>query len=130
MYYTVYCDGAFSPVKKTGGIAFIILNDKGETVCDFFKAFTNTTNQRMEQLAAIIALESIKSSSEITIISDSLYVVNTYNNNWKRKSNLDLWDRFDKAIAKHINVRFVHIRGHQGNHYNELCDVLAKLINE
>ena len=123
MYYTVYCDGAFSPVKKTGGIAFIILNDKGETVCDFFKAFTNTTNQRMEQLAAIIALESIKSSSEITIISDSLYVVNTYNNNWKRNKNNDLWEQLDSLISS--NIKFVWVKGHDGNEMNEKADKLA-----
>ena len=83
----------------------------------------------MEQLAVAIALESIKESSDIEIYSDSAYVVNTYEQNWKRKANLDLWNRIDKAKEKH-NVQFIHIKGHAGNQYNELCDKLAVMINE
>ena len=127
--YKIYTDGAFSPITKTGGIAFIILNSNDKIVCEYFKKFTNTTSQRMEQLAVAIALESIKESSDIEIYSDSAYVVNTYKQNWKRKANLDLWDRIDKAKEKH-NVQFIHIKGHAGNQYNELCDKLAVMINE
>ena len=126
--YKIYTDGAFSPITKTGGIAFIILNSNDKIVCEYFKKFTNTTSQRMEQLAVAIALESIKESSDIEIYSDSAYVVNTYEQNWKRKANLDLWDRIDKAKEKH-NVKFIHIHGHNGNKYNELCDKLAVMIN-
>ena len=126
--YKIYTDGAFSPLTKSGGIAFIIIsNDK--IVCEYFKKFTNTTSQRMEQLAVAIALESIKESSDIEIYSDSAYVVNTYEQNWKRKANLDLWNRIDKAKEKH-NVQFIHIKGHVGNQYNELCDKLAVMVNE
>ena len=127
--YKIYTDGAFSPLTKSGGIAFIILNSNDKIVCEYFKKFTNTTSQRMEQLAVAIALESIKESSDIEIYSDSAYVVNTYKQNWKRKANLDLWDRIDKAKEKH-NVQFIHIKGHAGNQYNELCDKLAVMINE
>ena len=126
--YKIYTDGAFSPSTKSGGIAFIIINND-KIVCEYFKKFTNTTSQRMEQLAVAIALESIKESSDIEIYSDSAYVVNTYEQNWKRKANLDLWDRIDKAKEKH-NVQFIHIKGHAGNQYNELCDKLAVMINE
>lgn len=122
--YTVYTDGAFSPTKNMGGIAFIILNSEGSIVAEFYKAFKNTTNQRMEQLAVAIALESIKNPSNITILSDSAYVINTYNLNWKRKKNNDLWERIDKAKAIH-NVTFKHIKGHDGDKWNEYVDKLA-----
>lgn len=126
--YKIYTDGAFSPLTKSGGIAFVILNENNKVVCEYFKKFTNTTSQRMEQLAVAIALESIKKSSDIELYSDSAYVVNTYEQNWKRKANLDLWDRIDKAKEKH-NVKFIHVKGHDGNQYNELCDKLAVMIN-
>ena len=122
--YKVYTDGAYSAMRNQGAIAFIILkNDK--VVCRFSKAINNTTNQRAEQLACIYALESIKTPSNITLYSDSAYVVNTYNEGWKRKANLDLWGRLDNAKDKHNNVSFIHVKGHSDNYYNNLCDYLA-----
>ena len=124
--YIIYADGAFSPTRNVGGIAFIVLNNN-QMIASFSKKFINTTNQRMEQLAVAVALESIKNPSNILIYSDSAYVINTYEKNWKRKCNLDLWDRLDKAKSKH-NVSFHHIKGHNGNKYNEYCDYLAKQV--
>ena len=125
--YVIYTDGAFSPTKNVGGIAFIVLNNNEQIIASFSKKFTNTTNQRMEQLAIAIALESIKNSSNIIVYSDSLYIVNTYEKNWKRKSNLDLWDRLDKAKSKH-DVSFQHIKGHNGDKFNEYCNYLAQKV--
>ena len=88
--------------------------------------YKNTTNQRMEQMAAIVALESITTPSEVTIISDSQYVVCTYTKNWKRKANLDLWKRFDAAIAFHTKVNFSWTKGHAEDQYNKICDKLAQ----
>ena len=110
-------------MRNQGAIAFIILKDN-KCVSRFSKIINNTTNQRAEQLACIYALESIKTPSNVTIYSDSAYVVNTYNASWKRKANLDLWDRLDKAKDKH-NVTFIHVKGHSDNLYNNLCDFLA-----
>lgn len=121
--YVVYTDGAYSAMRNQGAIAFIILKDN-KCVSRFSKIINNTTNQRAEQLACIYALESIKTPSNVTIYSDSAYVVNTYNAGWKRKANLDLWDRLDKAKDKH-NVTFIHVKGHSDNLYNNLCDFLA-----
>lgn len=50
--------------------------------------------------------------------------------NWKRKCNLDLWDRIDRAIKKHNIVKFIHVKGHIGNKYNEMCDFLARQVSE
>lgn len=122
--YRVYTDGAYSNTLNQGGIGFIILKDDKE-VARYSKMYKNTTNQRMEQMAAIVALESITTPSEVTIISDSQYVVCTYTKNWKRKANLDLWKRFDKAIAFHTKVEFLWVKGHDKDEYNNIADKLA-----
>ena len=110
--YTIYTDGAYSFQKNTGGIGFVILNNDNKIVAQFAKSYKNTTNNRMEQMAVLQALNSIKVSSDITIYSDSAYVVNTYNEGWKskEKSNSDLWKRLDEAISKHSSVKFVLIK--------------------
>jgi ribonuclease HI len=125
MDYSVYTDGAYSPSINVGGVGFIILNDN-KIVAQFSKAYKNTTNQRMEQLAVAIALESIKKANSVKVYSDSAYVVNTYNCNWKRKSNLDLWLRIDKQIKRLGNVSFYHVKGHSNNECNEKCDFFAR----
>jgi ribonuclease HI len=126
--YTIYTDGAYSFQKNTGGIGFVILNDRGKIVAQFTKSYKNTTNNRMEQMAVLQALNSIKVSSDITIYSDSAYVVNTYNEGWKskEKSNSDLWQRLDEAISKHSSVKFILVKGHCNVEYNEMADRLAR----
>lgn len=125
MKYVCYTDGAYSNTRNQGGIGILFLRDDKE-VGRYSKMYKNTTNQRMEQMAAIVALESIKTPSEVTIISDSQYVICTYTKNWKRKVNLDLWERFDKAIAFHTKVNFEWVKGHADNQYNKICDRLAQ----
>lgn len=122
--YRVYTDGAYSSARNQGGIGFVILKDDKE-VARYSKMYKNSTNQRMEQMAAIVALESISAPSEVTIISDSQYVVCTYTKNWKRKANLDLWKRFDAAIAFHTKVEFLWVKGHDKDEYNNIADKLA-----
>lgn len=126
--YTIYTDGAYSSSRNTGGIGFIILNDKEQILTEFCKKYINTTNQRMEQLSVAVALESIKAPSDVIVYSDSAYVVNTYEQNWKRKCNNDLWDRIDKAISKHKSVKFIHVKGHADNKWNNYVDKLATLV--
>lgn len=122
--YRVYTDGAYSSARNQGGIGFVILKDDKE-VARYSKMYKNSTNQRMEQMAAIVALESISTPSEVTIISDSQYVVCTYTKNWKRKANLDLWKRFDKAVEFHTKVEFLWVKGHDKDEYNNIADKLA-----
>lgn len=122
--YRVYTDGAYSSARNQGGIGFVILKDDKE-VARYSKMYKNSTNQRMEQMAAIVALESITTPSEVTIVSDSQYVVCTYTKNWKRKANLDLWKRFDAAIAFHTKVEFLWVKGHDKDEYNNIADKLA-----
>lgn len=122
--YIIYSDGAYSPSIDQGGVGFVVLKGE-EKIFSFSKMFSHTTNQRMEMLAAIIALESLKNASHVTIVTDSMYLVGTMTKNWKRKANLDLWERFDKAIAKHLSVNFTWVKGHDKNKYNEEADKLA-----
>lgn len=123
--YVVFTDGAYSSARNQGGIGFVILKDDKE-VARYSKMYKNSTNQRMEQMAAIVALESITTPSEVTIVSDSQYVVCTYTKGWKRKANLDLWKRFDAAIAFHTKVEFSWVKGHENDQYNKICDKLAQ----
>lgn len=123
MDYIIYTDGAYSPNANIGGIGILIYNENGK-VCEFSKPYHNTTNQRMEVKACIIALSSIKEPSTITLYTDSMYVVGTMTLKWQRKCNQDLWYRLDKLVKKH-NVKFIHVKGHDGNERNELADKLA-----
>lgn len=128
--YKVYTDGAYSPRKDVGGIGFVILNEKGSIVAEFNKSYTNTTNQRMEQMAVLKALCSIVIPSDIEVYSDSAYVVETYNSGWKRNCNKDLWDKLDIIIKFHKSVKFIHVRGHNGDDFNERCDRNARAAIE
>jgi ribonuclease HI len=93
-----------------------------------------TTNNRMELMAVIVALETLKmEGSDVTIYTDSLYVAHAVNKGWlsdwvkkrfKGKKNQDLWLRFLEVYKKH-RVTFTWIRGHNDNPWNERCDQLA-----
>lgn len=98
------------------------------------EGFRHTTNNRMELLSVIVALETLKGGGhEVTVFSDSKYVVDAVEKKWvfgwekkgfKDKKNPDLWMRFLKAYRKN-RVRFRWVRGHNGNPLNERCDQLA-----
>lgn len=84
-----------------------------------------TTNQKMEVMAAIAGLEALTRPCNVMLYTDSMYVVETMNHNWKRKANLDLWARLDEAAAEH-NITWKHVKGHSGNPMNERCNKLAQ----
>ena len=93
-----------------------------------------TTNNRMELMAVIVALESLKiEGSDVTIYTDSKYVADAVEKGWvfnwvkkrfKGKKNADLWMRFLEIYKKHV-VKFVWVKGHANNPLNERCDELA-----
>lgn len=121
----IYTDGAYSNSRDQGGCAFVILRDN-KLIAKFSKPYKKTTNNRMEMLAVILSLESIKKPQPVTIYSDSMYVIGTATLNWKRRKNLDLWKRFDNIVSK-LNkfITWKHVKGHVDNKYNNLCDLLA-----
>ena len=132
MSITIYTDGSAKGNPGSGGYGIVMIS--GNHRKEISEGFRITTNNRMELLAVIIALEKVKKpKSDITIYSDSRYVVdavkkkwvfNWEKNNFKKKKNPDLWIRFLKVYKRH-NVSFIWIKGHSNNIENERCDTLA-----
>ena len=132
MSITVYTDGAAKGNPGKGGYGVVMIS--GNLKKEFSQGYLMTTNNRMELLAVIIALEKIKkTNSEVVVYSDSKYVVDSIEKKWvfawetknfNKKKNPDLWIRFLKVFRKHF-VKFVWIKGHNNNKYNERCDYLA-----
>ena len=125
----VYTDGAYSSSRNQGGLGIVFIKDN-KVIAKFSKTYKNTTNNRMELMAVIIALQSIKDENEITIYSDSMYVIGTATQGWKRKKNLDLWEKYDAVIDSFKTVTFKHVKGHSTNVFNNLCDEMAAAASQ
>ena len=108
-----------------GGWAFVVVKDNVKIYSEFFPE-PDTTNNRMEMQAIIKALHWADQNGykDVEIITDSMYVVGSMTMNWKRKKNIDLWEIMD-TISGGVNTTWTHVKGHNGNKYNELCDSLA-----
>ncbi|MEX2380103.1 MAG: ribonuclease HI [Vicingaceae bacterium] len=129
---TIYTDGAAKGNPGNGGYGAVLISGKHRK--ELSEGFRNTTNNRMELLSVIVALEQIKKvPAEVTVYSDSKYVVDAVEKGWVfnwekkgfvKKKNIDLWQRFLKIYRKH-QVKFVWVKGHAGNELNERCDYLA-----
>ena len=129
---TVYTDGGASGNPGPGGYGVVLIS--GDHYKELSGAFRLTTNNRMELLAVIMALEALKTyGTNVTIYSDSKYVVDAVKKEWvfgwvkknfKGKKNSDLWKRFLKIYEQH-KVKFVWVKGHAGNEFNEVADKLA-----
>lgn len=128
----IYTDGAAQGNPGPGGYGVVM--KYGEFVKELAEGFRLTTNNRMELLAVIKGLETIKKEGiPVTIYSDSQYVVNSVEKGWiwgwekknfKDKKNEDLWRRYI-PLHKKYNPKFVWIKGHAGHVENERCDRLA-----
>lgn len=118
----IYTDGACVGNPGPGGWAAIIVSDTDRK--ELKGKEERTTNNRMEVKAAIEGLAQTPPRSQVTIASDSQYLINTMTMNWKRKKNLDLWETLDKLVADR-SVKWVWIRGHVGHPENERADRLA-----
>ena len=133
---TLYTDGACSGNPGPGGWAAVL--EYGPHRKELSGYEPETTNNRMELMAAIAWLEALNRPCEVELYSDSKYVTDAFNqhwidnwvkNNWKRgKSgpvkNIDLWKRLLKAMEPH-RVTFCWVKGHAGHPENERCDQLA-----
>ena len=132
MSVIIYTDGAAKGNPGNGGFGIVLISGKHRK--EISEGFRLTTNNRMELLAVIIGLESLKSNEvSVTVYSDSKYVVDAVNKKWvfgwekknfNKKKNPDLWIRFLKIFKKH-NIIFIWIKGHSENIENERCDYLA-----
>lgn len=129
---TIFTDGAAKGNPGNGGYGVVMMS--GTHKKELSEGYRNTTNNRMELMSVIVALETIKKdNAQVEIFSDSKYVVDSVEKGWvfswqkkgfKGKKNIDLWQRFLKIYPKH-QVKFNWVKGHAGNHYNERCDELA-----
>jgi len=123
--WIVYADGAVSPGRASGiGIVMFDPAASEKPLC-FGNTLSIRTNQAAEISAAIIALAKIAAGSEVRIITDSMYVVGTMTLNWKRKFNHNLWAALEEQVKRMKQVAFEHVRGHQGNRWNEEADKIA-----
>ncbi|HZS06863.1 MAG TPA: RNase H family protein [Blastocatellia bacterium] len=89
----------------------------------------NATNQQAEIVAACVALEALTEPCRVELISDSQYVISTMKGLFKRKANLELWQRLDRAAQQH-KIEWTWTRGHAGHEVQEMCDEAARLIAE
>lgn len=133
----IYTDGACSGNPGAGGYGAVLLY--GDKRKELSQGYRMTTNNRMEVLAVIKALEILKGQCSVTLYSDSKYVVDAIEkgwvkkwkaNGWKRNqkemaSNIDLWERLLQLLEKH-HVVFHWVKGHADNIENERCDFLAR----
>jgi ribonuclease HI len=129
---SIFTDGSSRGNPGPGGYGVILVS--GSHRKEISAGFRKTTNNRMELLSVIVALEALKKEGEeVLVFSDSKYVVDSVEKAWvfgwekknfQGKKNADLWKRFLKIYPKH-NVRFRWIKGHNNHRENERCDQLA-----
>ena len=131
----IYTDGACRGNPGPGGWGAVLMY--GEKTKEIYGGENNTTNNRMELMAAIRALEALNRGCELTLYTDSQYVrkgITEWIMNWKKRGwktaakkpvkNADLWQLRDEQGNKH-SVNWVWVKGHAGNEGNELADDLA-----
>lgn len=139
--FFVYTDGACSGNPGPGGWGALLVAREGDRVVkerELFGGEADTTNNRMELLAAINALEALDRPSALTVITDSAYVkggVTGWIHGWKKNGwktsnrkpvkNVDLWRQLDEAQARH-QVTWEWVKGHAGHPENERADELAR----
>ncbi|HNR20047.1 MAG TPA: ribonuclease HI [Bacteroidia bacterium] len=129
---TIYTDGSARGNPGNGGYGVVLLS--GAHRKELSQGYRLTTNNRMELLSVIVALEALKNpNQQVIIYSDSKYVVDSVEKGWvfnwkkinfKKKKNSDLWTRFLRIYEKH-KVKFQWVKGHATNPLNNHCDLLA-----
>ena len=132
----IYTDGACKGNPGRGGWGTILVYGAHEK--ELSGGEVMTTNNRMELMAVISGLEALREPCEVTLTSDSTYVINSITkkwlDGWEKKNwvksgntpvpNADLWERLIEAMKPHT-IEWVWVRGHNGHPYNERCDRLA-----
>ena len=134
---TLYTDGSCIGNPGPGGYAYILIY--GDLKKEFSGFEDNTTNNRMELTAVIKGLNQIKEPCEVTVYTDSAYVLNAFEQDWitnwqlkgwrtankKDVLNKDLWLQLLDAMSRH-KVSWVKVKGHANNELNNRCDILAR----
>lgn len=133
---TIYTDGACTGNPGAGGYGAVLIY--GEHRKEIAGGYQLTTNNRMEMMAAIAALKSLKHRCAVTLYSDSKYIVDAVNKGWAKRWQTNGWKRNKKESAKNPDlwqellnlcqqhqVEFVWVKGHAGIAENERCDTIA-----
>lgn len=129
----LYTDGSSRGNPGNGGYGAILL--WGNHRKELSQGYKHTTNNRMELMGVIAGLEAIKKMDvPVIVYSDSQYIVNAVEKGWLKtwiktdfkggKKNADLWKRYH-ALAKNFSIKFVWVKGHADNPFNNQCDLLA-----
>ena len=132
----IYTDGACSGNPGPGGYGVVL--KFGPHIREMSGAYENTTNNRMELMGVIKGLESLKEPCQVTVFSDSKYVIDAITKGWvlkwqskgwmrndkERAKNIDLWEKVLELRQKH-QVKWVWVKGHANNELNNRCDQLA-----
>ncbi len=129
----LYTDGSSRGNPGNGGYGAVLL--WGNHVKELSQGYNYTTNNRMELMGVIAGLEAIKKMEvPVIVYSDSQYIVNAVEKGWLKnwiktdfkggKKNPDLWRRYH-SLAKNFSIKFVWVKGHADNPYNNQCDLLA-----
>ena len=139
-HITIYTDGACSGNPGPGGWGSVLIS--GAHRKEISGGEPDTTNNRMELMAAIAALELIKKPGHVELTTDSVYVrdgITKWIHGWRRNGwktadnklvkNVDLWQRLDKAASTHM-INWLWVKGHAGHPENERCDELARAALE
>lgn len=127
--YILYTDGAYSSTRNKMGIGLVFLKEN-KLILRYSKMFEGGTNNMAEIIAIILALKMIKQPIESLIVrTDSEYCIGCATKGWKRSKNVKLWEEFDKQYTRVSelcpNIVFQHVKGHNGDKWNEYCDKLA-----
>lgn len=137
----LYTDGACSGNPGPGGYGAILIYNGVEK--EISGGEENTTNNKMEIMAVLKGLQMLKEPCKVTVYSDSAYVVNTIDkgwiyvwkkNNWRKSDksqvkNIELWEEMLRLMEIH-EIKFIKVKGHSDNEYNNRCDKLAVKARE
>ncbi|NOH47295.1 ribonuclease HI [Vibrio rotiferianus] len=136
----IFTDGSCLGNPGPGGYGIVLRYKQTEKT--LAKGYALTTNNRMEMLAAVVALQTLKEPCQVTLTTDSQYVrqgITQWIHNWKKRGwktadkkpvkNADLWQALDKETARH-QVDWHWVKGHAGHRENEICDELARTAAE
>ncbi len=131
-HLTIYTDGSARGNPGPGGYGAVL--HWGATIKEISQGYKHTTNNRMELMAVIAALQLLKRDNlDITIYTDSAYIVNSVEKGWvfgwvkknfAGKKNADLWKAFLECYKKN-KIKFIWVKGHADNKWNNRCDILA-----
>lgn len=127
---TIVCDGSSLGNGKgtTRAAAVAVLGYRG-----YWRAFGeylgNATNQQAEIAAAWVGLNSLSEPCKVHLLSDSRYVVETMSGNFRKKANLDWWEKLEKAAHKH-EIKWEWTKGHAGHEIQEIADKMARKVAE